>query len=176
MIESGQSVLQVTNILKDLEIILQNKAAFCERHNSQGMIYCNVCNSFVISSHSYSRHVGRNMGRKKERYQCVWCDGINFVPANYKDLSELRELYRQQTPNIIIQGIKKACSNTKLAGHLSIYGSNFTDYFANWEKLNQENKLKQIMELFTRQDKLTETINHSNIIAQRVIDLEKALF
>lgn len=105
MTEIAHPDLQVVSVLQTLEYDLKRYAAFCD---TGSMAFCNPCQAFSLVSNSYSRHCGRDMGRQKEKNQCVWCDGIDFFLSSYENLMELQKRYQSESPEIVIQGIENS--------------------------------------------------------------------
>jgi len=168
-IQTETSKLQNSNIakvLKELGDVLYNHAAFCD--HSGGMAYCNHCESFTLVSDSYSRHVGRDMSREKGREQCVWCDGIEFIPASYYDLLRLRAIYGPKAPSKIIQGIEKTLN--KLQHHTTL-----TENFSLWEKLRCSEQVRQIKKLFIKQEELANVKEELTMTQTRIESLEASL-
>jgi len=157
---------QIPEVLRELDGVLRSNAASMD--DGGVMIYCTSCESFSAASQSYSNYVGRDMSKQKEKRQCVWCHGTHFVRASYDDLGALRMIYPHKAPETVIQGIEKDEDMVvqgiekalKHAGMETLHGKYFssgrdlTEVFASWLALSQEEKSRQVRELFVIQDRL----------------------
>jgi hypothetical protein len=165
--------LLVTKVLKSMKDYLYNINYVS--HEGGNIAYCDPCHAIVLVSDSYSRHAGRNMSRKKQREQCIHCDDIDFVKLSYRNLDALRERYGERTPPILINGIKKGLEKIKIGRGYTIYGKDFTEIFKMWFTLNEEEKTRQILELFQKTDELSQADNEVEKAMSKVKSLEEAL-
>lgn len=169
MVKTIRANLQISQVLRHLEVDLKKYAAGINGSVGGSMAYCLPCNTFTLVSDDYSRHVGRNMGRKKEQDQCVHCDGVEFVSVSPLDLRQLRQQYQADSPEVVVlEGIDSALRKMPLGYNCQ------TDVYDKWASMNYDERFGEILELFRRQDELSVAEMKLRVASKRVRELEEA--
>lgn len=167
----GREVKQELHIVSVLDAM--NTYFRKENHNfhtSLKMAYCLNCESITPVGGNYTVFRGRDcLGdhyeTKEVPERCKKCHTGKFIEISKYDMSELEEVYRGRTAEIVLGGIQKGLKGMDFP---TLYNEELPGIANKWKRFNKKEKIRQINQLLDGQKKLASA-------RKRARDLEEAL-
>ncbi len=128
-------------------------------HNQLFMVYCNSCQAITSVGGNYTIFSGRDCNGEhyetvKSPEECTKCRTRNFIKISKYDMTDLYEMYKDRTSEIIIGGIENGLKNMKFP---SLYNAELPKVVKIWGRFSEKEKKRQINSLLSLQRKIKES-------------------
>lgn len=140
-------------------------------HLNLSMVYCNECAAITPAVGSYYKFrgndcLGPHYDLVNSPKQCNYCHTTNLVEISVQNMLQLKEHYRDAVSEIILNAIDKGLEKID---HISGYNGDLPEISKNWKRLGKKDKLKQISDLLTEQQKLLRARKRVKALEDRLI-------
>lgn len=106
---------------------------------------------------------GENFTRVEEEEKCLSDRSKKFIVISTYDMTELRKIYGERTPKLLIDAIKKSTGKGEF-DFPDLYNPNLPEIMRRWNTLSTEEKerdianLFRVQELFSKTEKMKESL------------------